>query len=84
VAEQAKASKEMNCHPAMTIRSSSLLLLLLATCAVSFGSEETLVDRSKRVVSPYKAVFRGLSKGTPNKTTPFSPSQTGSAVYYPT
>lgn len=68
MAEQAKASKEMNCHPAMTIRSSSLLFLLLATCAVSFGSEETLVDGSKRVVSPYKAVFRGLSKGTPNKT----------------
>jgi alpha-L-fucosidase 2 len=33
-----------------------------------FGGEETMVDGSKRVVSPYKAVFRGLPKGTPSKT----------------
>lgn len=52
----------------MTIRPSSLLLVLLATCAVSSGGEETMVEGSKRVVSPYKAVFRGLSKATPSKT----------------
>ncbi|MDA0765328.1 MAG: hypothetical protein O3A87_00305 [Verrucomicrobia bacterium] len=52
----------------MNIRPPDLLVLLLATCAVSFGGEETLVEGSKRVVSPYTADFRGLSKATPSKT----------------
>ena len=45
-----------------------ILSLLLVICSLSFGGEETMVDGSKRVVSPYKAVFRGLPKGTPSKT----------------
>ena len=61
-------SPNRNTHTEMIIRPSGLLFLLLATCAVSFGGEETLADGSKRVVSPYQVVFRGLSKTTPIKT----------------
>ena len=45
-----------------------LLFLLLATCPFSSGGEETMADGSRRVVSPYKAVFLGPPKGTPSKT----------------
>jgi hypothetical protein len=44
-----------------------VLSLQLASCGLSFG-QEALVEGSKRAVSPYTAAFRGLSKGTPNKT----------------
>lgn len=40
----------------------------LATCALAGGGDESLVEGSKRVVSPFKAEFRGLSMGTPIKT----------------
>ena len=37
-------------------------------CALALGGDETLVEGSKRVISPYKAVFKGLSMTTPIKT----------------
>lgn len=52
----------------MNTISLGMLSLLLVTCSLSLGGEDTMVDGSKRVVSPYKAVFRGLPKGTPSKT----------------
>lgn len=45
-----------------------LVALLITTCALASGGGETLVTGSKRVVSPCRAVFRGLSMGTPIKT----------------
>ena len=52
----------------MRMTSLGTLFLLLVTGPLSFGGEETMIAGSKRVVSPYKAVFRGLPKGTPSKT----------------
>ena len=51
----------MNQHPL------GMLSLLLATCPLSSGAE-TMADGSRRVVSPYKAVFQGPPKATPSKT----------------
>lgn len=45
-----------------------LLALFLATAPFAFADGESLVDGSKRVVSPHMAVFRGLSMSTPIKT----------------
>lgn len=48
--------------------SMGMLWLLLASGSLALGGEETMVAVSKRVISPYKAVFRGLSKTMPIKT----------------
>jgi alpha-L-fucosidase 2 len=48
--------------------SMGMLWLLLASGSLALGGEETMVAASKRVISPYKAVFRGLSKTMPIKT----------------
>ena len=45
-----------------------LLAWFLATAPSAFADGESLVDGSKRVVSPHMAVFRGLSMSTPIKT----------------
>ena len=45
-----------------------LVALFLATASPAFADGESLVDGSKRVVSPHMAVFRGLSMSTPIKT----------------
>lgn len=45
-----------------------LLALLQAGCAVCVAGDETLVAAARRVVSPHRAFFRGLPKGTPSKT----------------
>lgn len=42
--------------------------LLSLICGVALGGDETLIEGSKRVISPYKAVFKGLSMNTPIKT----------------
>ncbi|MEI6534571.1 MAG: hypothetical protein WCN98_04460 [Verrucomicrobiaceae bacterium] len=46
----------------------ALLSLLVATYTLSLGAEESMVAGSKRVISPHKAVFGSLPKGTPSKT----------------
>ena len=48
--------------------SKGMLSFLLASGPLAFAGEETMAAASKRVVSPYKAAFRGLSKTTPIKT----------------
>lgn len=45
-----------------------MISLLLVAGLPLFAGEETMADGSKRVVSKYKAVFKGLPKGTPSKT----------------
>ena len=45
-----------------------LVALFLATASPAFADGESLVDGSKRLVSPHMAVFRGLSMSTPIKT----------------
>jgi len=46
----------------------SFCAVILAVSPLISRGEETLVERSKRIISPYKAVFKGLSMSTPIKT----------------
>ena len=46
----------------------AMLAVLFTAYPPSFAGEETMVAGSKRVVSTYKVVYRGIPKGTPSKT----------------
>ena len=53
--------------PLKTI-SLSLVFLLTICFSPSLVAQDVLEREAKRVISPYKAIFRGLPKNTPNKT----------------
>jgi len=60
-------------HAALRVILSSVTLWTLLPCPQSLAGPEAMIRETRRIISPYKAVFGNLPKDAPNKTSVTGP-----------